>query len=201
MNITHGSILAVFFTATEPEIEEGRNWYRTTNTCARKIGSAYGIDYTVVAGVIAALSPNNRWSRNLIDAEALCKTYSCGGDPNSVKVSTFNKNKEKAIRILQGENPLDVLKGLKVIAFYQCICGDPKAICIDGHAYSIWLGQRVATTKTPSISPKLYLKIAGDYSLATEQICKITGHDFLPSEVQAITWVVWRNLVKNRAAE
>lgn len=193
MNITHGNILAVFFTASTAEVCEGREWYSTANEYACRLAQRYDVHVETAAGVIAALSPNNRWNRNLIDAEALIKAYVSDGDVRDIKVSTFNKNKAKAISILDGGDPLDVLGGRKVRAFYQCIMDD-DAVCVDGHAYSIWLGQRVTTTKTPSISAKLYEQIANDYRKATEQINNITGQHFTPAQVQAVTWVVWRNL-------
>lgn len=193
MNITHGNILAVFFSASEAEICEGREWYSNANEYASALALKYNIHVESAAGIIAALSPNNRWSRNLIDAEALIKVCASGGNPEDVKVATFNKNKAKAIAILQGEDPFHVLGGRKVCAFFQCIMG-VDAVCVDGHAYSIWLGQRVATTKTPSIGAKLYEQIANDYRKATEQINNITGQHFTPAQVQAVTWVVWRNL-------
>jgi len=194
MKITHGPILAVFFQASASERHEGLTWYGRAQQVARYIADQY-LDgrFDIAAGVIAALSPNNRWERNVKDAEALVKAFSCDDDCNALKVSTFGKNKEKALRILKGEAPLDILGGLKVRAFYECIIGE-NSVCVDGHAYSIWLGYRVPTTKTPSISEKLYDQIAGDYRLATEQINLITGEFYLPSQVQAITWIVWRNL-------
>lgn len=195
MQITHGSILAIFFMASEAEKAEGRDWYPRANRIASAISASYqrrcGIE--TAAGVLAALSPNNRWDKNVRDAEALTKVICAGGDPDSVKVSTFNKNKKKAVEILSGEHPLNVLGGLKVRSFYQCILGN-DAVCVDGHAYSIWTGQRVPTTKTPSISEKLYEKIETDYRLAAEQISSITGECYTAREVQAITWVVWRNM-------
>jgi len=195
MNITHGNILAVFFSASEAEICEGREWYSNANKYASALALKYNIHVERVAAIIAALSPNNRWNRNLIDAEALIKVYTNGGDPGSVKVATFNKNKAKAIAILNGDGPFTTLGGRKVRAFLQCILGlYPDAVCVDGHAYSIWLGQRVPTTKTPSISAKLYEQIANDYRKATDQINNITGQHFTPAQVQAVTWVVWRNL-------
>lgn len=193
MNITHGNILAVFFSANTAEVCEGREWYSNANEYACALAYKYNIHVESAAGIIAALSPNNRWSRNLTDAEALIQAYANGGDPGDVKVTTFNKNKAKAIAILEGADPLDVLGGRKVRAFYECIM-DVDAVCVDGHAYSIWLGQRVATTKTPSISAKLYEQIADDYRKATAQINNITGQHFTPAQVQAVTWVVWRNL-------
>jgi hypothetical protein len=196
MEITHGNIVAVFFQANEAERCEGLGWYDRAQQVARRIAETNDeICFRAVAGVIAALSPNNRWERNVTDAEALIKVFTHGGDCDALKVSTFGKNKAKAIAILKGADPLDVLGGNKVRAFYQCILGY-DAVCVDGHAYSIWLGQRIPTSKTPSISDKLYVKIAEDYRLATSLINTITGDSYLPYQIQAITWVAWRNLIK-----
>lgn len=195
MNITHGSILAVFFTAGPLEIQEGLRWYSNANLIAMGLGADLDGGLEASAGVIAALSPNNRWERNVRDAEALIKAFVHGSDLDAVKVSTFGPNKKKAIRILQGEDPFDVLGGRKVRAFYSCIVGG-NDICIDGHAYAIWLGKRVPTSSTPKISDKLYNKIAEDYRAATQQINSITGQSYTPADIQAITWVTYRKLIK-----
>lgn len=192
MNITHGNILAVFFMANAAEIQDGEDWYARANLIARNLARQYGIDVHTVAGVIAALSPNNRWDRNVADAESLIRVHVAGDEVDAVRVCTFGKNKAKAIRILGGEDPRTVLGGRKVQAFYGCILGD-NDVCVDGHAYAIWAGQRIPTSKTPSISDKLYDAISHDYRVATEQINAITGKQYLPCQVQAITWVVWRN--------
>ena len=194
--VSHGNILAVFFSASEVEIQEGKTWYDHANQVARSISIQHYFPrgmYTV-AGVIAALSPNNRWDKNVRDAEALIKVYSAGEELDAVRVSTYNKNKEKAIRILKGEDPLDVLGGNKVRAFYCCIAGIDDNVCIDGHAFSVWSGERVVTAKTPKISDKLYQSIVDDYCRATDVINQVTGSCYSPAQVQAITWVTWRNL-------
>ena len=152
-----------------------------------------------MAGVIAALSPNNKWERNVNDADRLCRAFTLGGHSatDSVKVSTYGANKVKALRILAGEFPLNVLGGLKVRAFYQCIIGCNDSVCIDGHAYAIWAGDRIATTKTPKISAKLYAAIAVDYIKAAETINSILGSDYTAAQIQAITWLTYRRLVKD----
>lgn len=197
--ITHGSILAVYLSASQAELLEGYEWYTRASGIAFLISQTYGITKEQAAGVIAALSPNNRWERNTLDAEALVKVVTRGGDPRSIKVSTFHKNKAKAVAILKGSDPLEVLGGLKVRAFYECIMGNDDAVCVDGHAYAIWLGQRVPTSKTPKISAKLYETIANDYRLATAQVNRITSAGVVPAQVQAVTWVVWRNLIRGGA--
>ena len=196
MKISHGSILAVYFSATGSELAYGADWYNQARKEAQAIANRCRLSLSTVAGVIAALSPSNRWERNLIDATNLCRLFSIGDDCASLKVSSYGPNKRKALAILAGADPLTILGGLKVRAFYGCIVGDESAICIDGHAYSLWLGDRVPTTKTPKISPKLYSLIASDYIKAADQINLITGNDHTAAQIQAITWLAWRRMVK-----
>lgn len=184
------SILGTFFLASEAEKIEGIEWYERAHRLACTLGRQSRYNVIQCAAVIAVLSPQNPWERNCIDAENMVMA----DDPSMIKVGTFNANKQKAIRILNGEAPLDVLGGLKVRDFYRSIMGSQDAVCVDGHAYSIWLGERVSTTDTPKITPKMYETIKGDYISATVKINEITGSSFTPYQVQAITWVVHRNL-------
>lgn len=193
--ITYGSILAVFLAASDPERINGANWYATAQEAAATMAKRYGVSLDTVAGVVAALSPNNRWERNLRDADNLIAAYTLGGpgDALGVKTSTYGKNKAKALAILQGADPLEALGGLKVRAFYGCIIG-ANAVCIDGHAYAIWRGERISTSSTPKISAKLYASIVADYVKATDTINGVLGGQYQPFQVQAITWLAWRRL-------
>jgi len=195
------SILGCFFTASAAEKNEGFNWYDDVHKRALAISDNHEVPLDVVCGVIAALSPNNRWERNLRDANKLIEIAKAGGndeDLKAAKVSTFNRNKDKAIRIIREPEPdiMTILSGRKVQAFFACIL-DPKRVdyvCVDGHAYSIWLGERLPTTQTPAISAKLYNQISQDYAQAAGIIMDVTGEVYTPAQVQAITWVAWRNL-------
>ena len=193
--ITYGSILAVFFAATDFETINGANWYATAQDAAATMAQRYSLSADTVAAVIAALSPNNRWERNLKDADNLISAYILGGYSDAVKVksSTYGLNKTTALKILEGAAPLEVLGGLKVRAFYGCIMGQ-DAVCVDGHAYAIWRGERISTSSTPKISAKLYASIVADYIRATDTINNVLGGQYQPRQVQAITWLAWRRL-------
>lgn len=193
--ITYGSILAVFFAASDLESINGANWYATAQEAAATMAQRYGLSADTVAAVIAALSPNNRWERNLRDADKLIGAYILGGysDAVKVKISTYGPNKAKALKILEGAAPLEVLGGLKVRAFYGCIIGQ-DTVCVDGHAYAIWRGERISTSSTPKISAKLYSSIVADYIRATDTINNVLGGQYKPYQVQAITWLAWRRL-------
>lgn len=188
--------------ATVADIEQGKKWYQRAYDLAVKLMHAYnGITLGQCVGVIAALSPNNKWERNCNDAEAMIKAWHNGCDTTSVKVCTFNKNKEKAAAILNlpedftTEDIESILSGRKVCAFYRCIMGFDDAVCVDGHAYAIWLGERVPTTKTPSISAKLYETISRAYINTATVSFDLVGECLTPAQVQAVTWVTYRRLL------
>ena len=188
------NIKAIYLLSTTQEKIDGVNWYKSAHKIALNLADDYGLTLQTTAGVIASLSPRNKWSRNVIDSENLIETFV--RDPESavnIKVCTFNKNKEKALNILKAdqdfytENVRDILKGPKLIEFFNCILG-VEDVCIDGHAYCIWNGSRTSLKDVPSIGVKLRREIKSDFKKASAKF-KITS-----AEMQAITWVTWRRI-------
>ena len=192
------NILAVYDLATTGERREGMEWYNRANRVAADIASEHGISLETAAGVIAALSPNNRWERNIVDAENVIRAFSIGGaeEAERVKVCTYGKMRTKAIQILEATSIVDhasILNGRKITAFYECIIGRQDAVCIDGHAYSIWFGDRLTMKQVPNIGKKLYAEIVSDYVEAA-RILSEDGTSVTAFEVQAVTWCAWRRL-------
>jgi hypothetical protein len=193
-------ILGTYYLANEPERSAGRVWYSQAHRAALALSGPFACGVITSAGVIAALSPNNKWERNLRDAQTLFDRFKVlGADAASqVRVCTFDTNKAKALAILKLQSPTvddvaAILNGLKSTAFYRCILGDPQAVCVDGHAYSIWAGELITTTKTPKISARLYAQIADDYRAAA-RIVSTPSQPVNPSELQAITWLTHKRL-------
>lgn len=192
------NIIAVYALATSGERVEGMEWYNRANRVAATIASEHGISLETAAGVIAALSPNNRWERNIVDAENVIRAFSIGGaeEAENVRVCTYGKMRTKAIQILEATSIVDhasILNGRKITAFYECIIGRTDAVCIDGHAYSIWFGDRLTMKQVPNIGKKLYAEIVSDYVQAA-RILSANGTSVTAFEVQAITWCAWRRL-------
>ena len=98
-------IQAVLDLATAADYAEGKAWYARALTAAQRLAEDYDITVKTAAGVITALSPRNKWDRNLLDAEKIISVYvSAGADEAfNVKVCTFTANKKKAIAILKSE--------------------------------------------------------------------------------------------------
>jgi len=142
---------------------------------------------------VSALSPNNKWERNIVNAEDLCKAFINGQDMDSIKVSTYHKMKQKAWHILETmpnyEETITILNGKKIISFYRNISGDETDITIDGHARNIYYNDRQGlTTPNTSIRKLEYLDIQKAYLRASKKL------GIKAYELQAITWVAWRRI-------
>ncbi len=172
----------VFEYATEHDVKYGLSWYPYANYFAKNLSRDTGISLDKVCGVISALSPNNKWERNLVDAKNLILGY-VNNSLDNVKVCTFDLNKQKALRILAGQPISEVLKGPKTWNFYNCILNpSSNHVTIDFHAANIHdgeIGARSLTAKEYQLISDTYIKVA-------------TKLQIQPSALQAILWVTWR---------
>ena len=203
LSVNAREIVAKFTLATSQEVQLGVDWYRSALNIAGRIADKYDMRIETVAGVIAALSPNNRWERNIIDAEAIIKCWASGGtdeDILAVKVCTYTKMQEKALAILRFDiyhksSITGILNGPKIIEFFNCITNPAlNDVCIDGHAYSVWFGQRLTMKQVPNIGKKLRQQIKTDYVDATTFINEELNESFTPADIQAITWVAHKRI-------
>jgi hypothetical protein len=165
--------------------EEGEQWYPEANRMAQVVGSLTGLpshkQVAAGAGILAALSPQTDWGNNL--AWSLL-----AASEGTQKQTTANHN--KAMRIRNGENPDEVLGGLKVRAFYHAILeplNDHSPVTIDRHAVAIYLGKQPGADSGKAFSNKhVWKRIEGAYVRAAKKL-EINHH-----ALQAITWVEWR---------
>ena len=173
------NVVAVYRRATPEQLARGRNWYQDAHDLALELDAhspARG------AGVIAALSPMIQWERNA----ALARGAFLAG----VGFGTYGANTRKASAILRGEDPLEVLGGRKVRAFYACIVNPEgsDAVCVDRHAHDIAVGQRCTDeTRAALASERTYQAFVRAYLRAARVL------DVPASHVQAVTWLVWRD--------
>jgi hypothetical protein len=184
LTVSVDNILRVFRAATARDEIEGMRWYGTARDLCFDLAKANGITLEQCAGIFAALSPRTRWGQNVMLAERCIRD-------NGIMVGTLGASMRAATRIAHGEMPLDVLSGTKVRAFYTCIIEplNEDNVVIDAHALSIAAGRSLGNKEQAVLKRAgIYDIIAGLYKEAAE----ILG--FLPIEVQAITWVAWRNL-------
>jgi hypothetical protein len=185
------NIISVYRDADEKQHAEGLVWYPNAQKAAYNIAVKYDIAVYIVVAVIAALSPNNKWSRNVRNADALIGAFIRGDGMLSVKVSTYNKMKQKAWDILAARPNYDgakaMLKGQKITSFFCDIMGEFN-VTIDGHARNIAYGERVGLTDDrTNIGVREYHALQAAYDEAARRV------GLLPYQLQAITWRVWRD--------
>lgn len=182
------SIRAVYRQATADELRLGLSWYADAHNQAGSIHP----DISVGCGVIAAVSPGLRWDVNIEYARRLILGLDTSGLGR-----VWPSNGYKAMRILAGKSPEIVLfegkrSGYKVRAFYRCLINPHNwyDVCVDGHAYSIWAGERIALQDTPNLDRNgLYDAIAVDYTRIADSL------GILPMQLQSICWQAWRRII------
>ena len=104
------NITAVYRDADATQHAEGLLWYSDAQKAAYNIAARYEIPVYLVVAVIAALSPNNKWSRNVTNAATLIDAFLRGDGIDSVKVSTYHAMKRKAWDILAARRLLFILR-------------------------------------------------------------------------------------------
>ena len=185
------NILKVYRRATSEDVANGLEWYDRAKRYASIISNLSGVNLNTVVGVMAALSPNNRWERNVKDTERMVWAWVKGEDLSDFKVSCYNTMKAKAWSILEDDLTDDTdiltrLNGQKIRSFYSNIRGLDE-VTIDGHAYNIALGIRQGlTSDKTNMGKKLYRDMQSAYVKAAKRV------GVKPHELQAITWTTWK---------
>ena len=175
-----------FNVATKQDIKNGLNWYKDANNKAVEISKKYDIDVYKVAQVISALSPRNKWSQNIKDADKVCEAFKIGLSPNDIKVCTFHTNKFKAFNILNN-NVTITDKSLKTFNFVNTIA----YLNNDFLTVDIW-------HLRACFNDKISIKSAAIGRIAYEQIKRLTIKKanklgIKGFELQAIIWLSTQN--------
>ena len=191
------NILSIYRMATPEEKRDGVVWYAQALAQCNRLAIDYEVPLSIVVGVVAALSPNNKWDRNIDNAHDMIKAYINGNDIDTFKVSTYHAMKRKAWSILEAmpeddDQIVSILNGQKIISFFQNIMGYDTCT-IDGHARNIAYAERVGLTGSISIGKKEYATLQQEYVEAGKK-ARVNGRALKAFEMQAITWVAWRRL-------
>lgn len=171
------NILVAYHSASAKDRQDGMSWFNDALALSTELSPD---DPRRGAGVLAALSPMTAWPLNRRKAILLFESGQTYGIPDSV---------DKAMRIYNGESPLDVLRGPKVTAFYDNIVGNRNTVTVDRHAFDVAYGY-----------PGAYLGM-GKGKVPPIALRREVGHAYVdsarvigiaPAELQAIVWVYWR---------
>lgn len=180
------NIIRIFREANAAQLAEGLEWYADAHSLAVALDPS---NPQRAAGVISALSIQKTWQQNVALA---VRAYADGAASGHTGYSCRTAN-----RILAGESIDDVLKGDKTNAFAHVIADptDPHAVVVDRHAFDIALGRVTDDDTRGILSRKGVYAIFAD---AYREAARVLGYS--PSQVQAVTWVVWRETETKFAA-
>ena len=191
------NIISIYRMATPEERRDGIVWYVNAYADCKRIAVDLNVPIHIVVGIVSALSPNNKWDRNVMNARDLIRGFLNGEHAEDIKVSTYHAMKKKAWSILEAmpdnEGVITILNGQKITAFYRNIMGHDTCT-VDGHAKNIYYGVRHGLTDDKSnVGKKEYQEISQAYVEAGKKV-RVNGRSLKAFEIQAITWVVWRRI-------
>ena len=174
--------------STPCEKEQGRVWYKEAQDFARDLSVKYNVSREVAAGVISALSPNNKWERNKYDTIQVFEAIKAGLGPDDIKVCTYSSNKRKAFSIAMGDAKI-LRQSPKTYAFARNVGElDDNFVTIDKwHLRACQTMSKKSKRCRESVTPK-------QYRVIQEQTIKVARQIGVPAYVlQATVWVTIRN--------
>jgi hypothetical protein len=95
-----------FNLSNDEQIADGLNWYKDANSFCIETAKQFNTTSSVVASIVSALSPRNKWRTNLKDTITVLDAVKNNLGPTDVKVSTFHTNKFKAFAIASGKTEI-----------------------------------------------------------------------------------------------
>jgi hypothetical protein len=177
------NILDVYDRATVDEQTRGAKWYPLAHGIVVEWAETFGRSIANVACIVAAISPQVEWSRNLIIADDVLH-----GNPPSIggAIQSFVRTAER----IRDDNATQLdgyfKVGCKVRSFAANLAGDYTVATIDTHAAQIAAGNPKANLRVDTW--KRYEPVASAYVDAAKEI------GIHPATVQAVTWLAWKRL-------
>ena len=177
------NLTALWSRSTESERIQGADWYPAARRIVGEWSVTYGHSRETVACVIAALSPQIDWPRNLIMADDVLAD-------RPLSIRGLERNTAKAYQLARSAGTVEDMLALfpygpKVNAFAANLAGDDSIITIDTHATQAAMND---PTMVKGISWAPYTAIATAYAtVATELAIPWTT-------LQETIWIVWKRL-------
>jgi glycosyltransferase involved in cell wall biosynthesis len=171
-------IIKLFNQTNGDNLDNGMTWYKDANVYARTLAKDFDIPLNKVIGVMAALSPNNKWARNKIDTRNFLAVPSL-----ETKVCTFMNQRKKALAILESsgthEDIETILNGIKTKNFYHNISFylDSDKVTVDMWAFRS-VGAEEKLKNVPLVT-QAYQELAQELNI-------------VPHQLQAVVWGVIR---------
>jgi len=172
------NIVKLFNQTSRENLDNGFTWYENANEYAVQLSKEYKIGLAKVVGIMAALSPNNKWERNKIDTKLFLETPSI-----KTKVCTFTNQRIKALEIYHGTGETleikQVLRGVKTCNFFSNILNYKTCTAVTVDMWAFRSVKVEPKTKNIPLVTQAYQEIAEELNI-------------MPHQLQAVVWGVIR---------
>jgi hypothetical protein len=198
------NILTVWSQSLLWERLDGAAYYDRQRRAITTLARSYSYTQQQGVAVFAALSPNNDEAGTYRAAE-VCMKIGRGRLSADYPVQGYPANKAKALRILLGMPPLEVLSGPKVLAFFHNTMQPDNGewVTVDGHMVGVWRGHRhllrgVRGADRPDGMTGAEISKA-EYAAAAEDFRTAAGEVGLSApRFQAVLWLAWKRIHRIR---
>lgn len=164
--------------------EEGAQAYPRYRQVMQVFADRFAVSLDRVTAAFVALSPNTDYLSNLRSLVSVLDGVTRGIDPQTIVVSTYNHNRDRAIRYVTGEAQfISPSRGRKILSFYDNILhpATSNRVTVDGHMVAIWRDQEL-TMKEATVRP-------GEYNEIEAEVRRLAFyHHVVPCDLQAILW-------------
>lgn len=161
----------------------GREWYPTAHQIVCEWAHTYERSIANVSCVIASISPQCDWPRNLIIADETLQGHNA---PSIGGALPANLRKAQRVRDERLSTLIDVFPGgPKVNSFAANLAGDYSIVTVDAHALQAALDD---VTSVRTLKWAAYAVVSAAYVQAAKRL------QLQPAELQAIVWVTWKRL-------
>lgn len=159
--------------------EQGRKWYFAAHDIIQALAQEHSVSQ--VSGAMAALSPQVSWPINIVACVSLVETGKV------MNYTGYKTNVDKAKACLSSHDPLEILGGLKVRAFYDNLYRpyESLAATVDTHMVRASLN-----TLNPSNQQINYHFSKVGNALVQDALQRVAqDHKILPHMAQATIWL------------
>lgn len=172
-------LLNYWHNAKEWMREAGASWYLSAQEWAEGQARETGVSVVLVAGVIAAYSPQTRWIDNLIDADNHIRG-------KALRTGVMGSNVKRATNVMAMGLP-GLGKGPKTAAFARNILGDTDAVTVD-----VWAARAAFGTMDKQLASQM-LGWVGAYDMVADAYRKAAAEAGVSaSTMQAAVWIAIR---------
>lgn len=178
--------------ADQIDWDEGAQAYPRYRQVMQVFADRFAVPLDRVTAAFVALSPNTDYLSNLRSLVSVLDGVTRGVDPQTIVVSTYNHNRDRAINYVTGAAPFVApTRGRKILSFYDNILFPETSnrVTVDGHMVAIWRDQEL-TMKEATVRP-------GEYNQIEGEVRRIAFyHHVRPCEIQAILWFARKRYFK-----